>query len=99
MTKNEDISNPYEVTERKTLAAQNIVDKNKYLTIFFFSPTFHPYGMTMSMEKSRCQDLKVNISMNEKQRRAYLCKSRIWMQLASKHRADDIHALFSVDTL
>ena len=54
MTKNEDISNPYEVTERKTLAVQNIVDKNKYLTILFFSqhyahldtcPTFHPYGM------------------------------------------------------
>ncbi len=37
MTKNEDISNPFEVTERKTLAAQNIVDKNKYLTIFFQS--------------------------------------------------------------
>ena len=37
MTKNEDISNPFEVAERKTLAVQNIVDKNKYLTIFFFS--------------------------------------------------------------
>ena len=37
MTKNEDISNPFEDTERKTLAAQNIVDKNKYLTILFFS--------------------------------------------------------------
>ena len=37
MTKNEDISNPFEVTERKTLAVQNIVDKNKYLTILFFS--------------------------------------------------------------
>ena len=35
MTKNEDISNPFEVTERKTLAVQNIVDKNKYLTILF----------------------------------------------------------------
>ena len=29
MTKNEDISNPFEVTERKTLAVKNIVDKNK----------------------------------------------------------------------
>ncbi len=37
ITKNEAISNPFEVTERKTLAAQNIVDKNKYLTIFFQS--------------------------------------------------------------
>ena len=53
MTKNEDISNPFEVTESKTLAVQNIVDKNKYLTILFFSPhytqldtcpQFHPYG-------------------------------------------------------
>ena len=30
-------SNPFEVTERKTLAVENIVDKNKYLTILFFS--------------------------------------------------------------
>ena len=37
MTKNEDISNPFEVTERKRLAVQNNVDKNKYLTIIFFS--------------------------------------------------------------
>ena len=37
ITKNEDISNPFEVAERKTLAVQNIVDKNKYLTILFFS--------------------------------------------------------------
>ena len=37
MTKNEDISNPFEVTERKTLVVQNVVDKNKYLTILFFS--------------------------------------------------------------
>ena len=51
MTKNEDISNPFEDTERKTLAGQKIVDKNKYLTILFFSrhytnldtcPIFHP---------------------------------------------------------
>ena len=54
MTKNEDISNPFEVTERKTLAAQNIVDKNNYLTIVFFSqhsthldtcPNFHPHSL------------------------------------------------------
>ena len=53
MTKNEDISNPFEVTESKTLAVQNIVDKNKYLTILFFSPhytqldtcqKFHPHN-------------------------------------------------------
>ena len=37
MNENEDISNPFEVTERKTLAVQNIVDKNKYLTILFFT--------------------------------------------------------------
>ena len=37
MTKNEDISNPFDVIERKTLAVQTIVDKIKYLTILFFS--------------------------------------------------------------
>ncbi len=51
MTKNEDISNPFEVTERKTLAVQDIVDKTKYLTILFSSqhythldtcPNYHP---------------------------------------------------------
>ena len=51
MTKNEDISNPFEDTERKTLAVENIVKKNKYLTILFFSqhsthletcPKYHP---------------------------------------------------------
>ena len=53
MTKNEDISNPFEVTERKRLAVQNNVDKKKYLTILFFSqhytqldtcPKFHPHS-------------------------------------------------------
>ena len=52
MTKNEDISNPFEATERKTLAVQNNVDKNKHLTILFLSqpythldtcPKFHPH--------------------------------------------------------
>ncbi len=43
MTKNEDISNPFEVTERKTLAVENIVDEKKYLTIFFQS-ALHPFG-------------------------------------------------------
>ena len=45
MTKNEDISNPVEVTERKTLAAQNIVDKNKYLyDDFIFQSALHQFG-------------------------------------------------------
>ena len=52
MAKNVDISNQFEVTERKTLAVENIVDKNKYLTILLFSqqythlntyPKYHPY--------------------------------------------------------
>ena len=52
-TKNEDISYAFEVAERKTLAVQNIVDKNKYLTILFYSqhythldtcPKHHPAG-------------------------------------------------------
>ena len=33
MTKNQDISNPF---ERKTLAVENIVEKNKYLTMLLF---------------------------------------------------------------
>ena len=53
MTKSVDISNPFEVTERKILAVENIVDRNKYLTILFFShhytyldtcPKYHPYN-------------------------------------------------------
>ena len=52
MTRNEDISNLFEITERKRLAVQNNVDNNKYLTIIFFSqhytqldtcPKFHPH--------------------------------------------------------
>ena len=48
----EDISNPLEVTERKIIAVENIVDKNKYLTLLFFSqhythldtcPKYHQY--------------------------------------------------------
>ena len=45
MTKQEDVSsNPFEVRppERKTLADQNIIDKNKYLTIVFFSQHYSP---------------------------------------------------------
>ena len=36
ITKREDISNPFEVLERQTLEVENIVEKNKYLTILFF---------------------------------------------------------------
>ena len=38
ITKREDISNPFEVLERQTL--ENIVEKNKYLTILFFSQLY-----------------------------------------------------------
>ena len=37
MTKYAVISNSFEVTERKTLAVENIVEKTKYLTILIFS--------------------------------------------------------------
>ena len=37
ITKREDISNPFEVLERQRLDVENIVEKNKYLTILFFS--------------------------------------------------------------
>ena len=52
ITKREDISNPFEVLERQTLEVENIVEKNKYLTILFFSQLYthlhtcqksHPY--------------------------------------------------------
>ena len=45
MTKNEDISNPFEVTDSKTLAVQINVDKNKYLMILFFSPHYTQLDM------------------------------------------------------
>ena len=44
ITKREDISNPFEVLERQTLEVENIVGKNKYLTILFFQSTLHPFA-------------------------------------------------------
>ena len=52
MTKNEDILKRFEVIERQTLEVENVVEKNKYFTILFFSQLytqldtcqkFHPY--------------------------------------------------------
>ena len=40
ITKREDISNPFEVLERQTLEVENIVEKNEYLTILFFSQLY-----------------------------------------------------------
>ena len=40
ITKPEDISNPFEVLERQTLEVENIVEKNKYLPILFFSQLY-----------------------------------------------------------
>ena len=37
MTKNKDISKQFEVIERQTLEVENVVEKNKYFTILFFS--------------------------------------------------------------
>ena len=53
MTKNKDILKPFEVIERQTLEVENVVEKNKYFTILFFSQlytqldtcqNFHPYA-------------------------------------------------------
>ena len=44
ITKREDISNPFEVLERQTLEVENMVEKNKYLTIFIFQSTLHPFA-------------------------------------------------------
>ena len=52
MTKNEDMSKAFKVIERQTLEVENVVEKNKYFTILFFSQLytqldtcqkFHPY--------------------------------------------------------
>ena len=40
ITKREHISNPFEVLERQTLDVENIDEKNKYLTILFFSQLY-----------------------------------------------------------
>ena len=59
MTKNEDISKPFEVIERQTLEVENVVDKNKYFTILFFSQLytqldtcqkFHPHASTRTRD-------------------------------------------------
>ena len=53
MTKNEDISKPFEVIERQILEVENVVEKNKDFTILFFSQLYtqldtcqkvHPYA-------------------------------------------------------
>ena len=55
MTKNEDISKPFEVIERQILEVENVVEKNKDFTILFFSQLytqldtcqkFHPHTLT-----------------------------------------------------
>ena len=57
MTKNEDILKPFEVIERQTLEVENVVEKNKYFTILFFSQLytqldtcqkFHPHSQGLS---------------------------------------------------
>ena len=40
ITKREDITNPFEVLKRQTLEVENIDEKNKYLTILFFSQLY-----------------------------------------------------------
>ena len=40
MTKNEDILKPFEVIERQTLEVENVVEKNNYFTILFFSQLY-----------------------------------------------------------
>ena len=43
MSKNEDtacILKPFEVIERQTLEVENVVEKNKYFTILFFSQLY-----------------------------------------------------------
>ena len=40
MTKNEDILKPFEGIERQTLEVENVVEKNKYFTILFFSQLY-----------------------------------------------------------
>ena len=40
MTKNEDILKPFEGIERETLEVENVVEKNKYFTILFFSQLY-----------------------------------------------------------
>ena len=58
MTKNEDILKPFEVIERQTLEVENVVEKNKYFTILFFSQLytqldtcqkFHPFADDTSL--------------------------------------------------
>ena len=47
----EDISNPVEVTEKKTLAVQSIVDKNNIYD-FIFQSVLHPFGHLSKMSPS-----------------------------------------------
>ena len=76
MTKNEVISKPFKVIERQALEVENVVEKNKYFTILFFSQLytqldtcqkFHPAvqqsapRMTLITRKARASDCFVMI--------------------------------------
>ena len=67
MTKNEDILKPFEVIERQTLEVENVVEKNKYFTILFFSQLytqldtckiFHPCNARSNKNRRGVQDVK-----------------------------------------
>ena len=82
MTKNEDISNPFEGTERKTLAAKIIDDKNKYLTMLCFGehythldtcPQCHPYNYMIyvrvkkkMVNHSNTMSFKLKVELSDK---------------------------------
>ena len=60
MTKNEDISKPFEVIERQILEVENVFEKNKDFTILFFSQLytqldtcqkFHPYKIMKQIDR------------------------------------------------
>ena len=62
ITKREDISNPFDVLESQTLEVENIVEKNRYLTILFFSQL---YTHLHTCQKSHPCMCRVSLSVQD----------------------------------
>ena len=66
MTKDDDISNPFEVTERKTLAVENIFEKNNDLLFYFSVSITHIWTIVQHITQMHSDDLRSFCSSNSR---------------------------------
>ena len=66
MTKNKDILKQFEVIERQTLEVENVVEKNKYFTILFFSQLYTQLDTCQNVHPCACvyiNDLETHVPL------------------------------------